>query len=1757
MSSKRDVKSYSINGRYSSLDNDQEDEPPARGDSSRSYFLNVRPENRQTFCTIIAQITEETQPGFEATLKSHSVSEESDIKFTCIVTGHPAPEITWYKDDKEMDRYCGLPKYQIFRYGKKHSLQLYKCTEDDAAIYQASARNNKGIVSCSGVLEVGTMDEYKIHQRWFARIKQKAETKRRELEQNRGKENMALAANAQRRDPLRVASPERAQRKRKSPGEANARSFDSLDNEEAGVKVHVPDLEDQNVTGTPNADTTDKPPAPAPEVQNGYVTGPQGTPLVAVKDGKPPADNSLEGLVENGISFSDYLYEAAELVAARPTGKEFAARKKKRRLSEEEGEVPMGKAEGNSQGICADNAQNGVGGSKDPGLLPSCLPDTSKRNKPHGVPRPFQSRDYMEIDKQVSSVTFGRRQHLAVPSSPKGGKEKDLLPLDCRSAKDAGPEGTKFTNDAKSAIDQEPMYSSPQSPARDVYFSMKDMYFDTIQEPKKHRQPQLPQVVETADKPSSLLRGRINRQEAVSRESVDVPNLTSAMPTCDPKRGTASEDPQTVETLGAAMDIAMPCVQSEIQNKDTFDRNIADDIRQSPEPSNRSESFECGLGYVGVSGKGAPPAFSAPLCVPDTTPRPAFQPLQPPALPHPEDKPSASLPLARGEPGEGPKASSPTQQLAREALAEVVGCKEQARPDASPVAEKAGDVHSVNGEREKLDTSNISEPKDPSGGPAAPETPASEGAQPQPSDSPGRGALPPQGAEEKQPAAGKRNQFTQTASQPGPDLGSDVEAMDVAPAGDRAPIVDVPRNPGAGPAPADNAPPEAKEATTTASQKAGCTSAEGASVDLAPPFVEATATDENVPEAVIAEAGGEWLDVDRAEEVVPEESVPGNASADSFGANIVGKFLSYLKIPSFLLGDISPAADVEKPEATPTISPVPKPPSHGALQPSKEVPHPSKSLPVAAEKSDLTDISEQNGISGEETAPATPTSDGTQPKPSGIPGQGVLPPRNAAQTRPATAVETVHPPPPALPASTERPHAAEAERGPVGPVAGAGVDHAELPAAEEPNADALILASPAAEVDLDSALPAAVPPDTPGHHRATGAPTPADTQALPRPAASVTAEPRENPAVGHTELNITGAPEEPGIGEASTLPPTLDVESPEGAVEGQGVSALSPAGGQADDYTAPCLVGTVGESAVKEVTGDGSKLLEVTCIPSEEAVSIPKPAIPSADDVLSGSESQTAKNVSDTGAAEVSQVPAIVVENIPRKSPAAVSAEDNEALKRDVPAAPLPPGSSAKIKPNDAPPVIPSATPAELASGARRKIFLPRSKQPDDPDGPAPDAPTQPKKEEGAKRLPHGQGEAGHAEDPSSLFPPPPRRGAALLQAPAVTPAAPAERRSPTVSRKMSMLEVPKLYEEPGDVGGSSPLAKGETAKDSKSASVKSEVKADEVKSTKNPFKAPQVIRKIRAEQFSDASGNLKLWCQFFNVLSDSTITWQKDGLHVDKLKRSTGDESQVSLAIVQASAKDCGVYRCVMENEYGSDATDFLFSSEVLYAFISREEIEVGEEIEMMPMLITKGLTDAGFWGNKLFGRIMTKELNFGDGFRRKASRVKVIYGLEPIFESGATCIIKVRNCISYGTKSENGLVASNHDITMQECKLQNTAREYIKIFAAEARVVEAFGPVPEILPLHLLYRPANNIPYATIEKDLNGQFMKYSMEDKSKNLTEKSGSEIELKCHTFQHWIYQWTNGNLLITDLQGVGLKITDVQIATNSKGLQFWH
>ncbi|KAL3061557.1 hypothetical protein OYC64_009675 [Pagothenia borchgrevinki] len=443
--------------------------------------------------------------------------------------------------------------------------------------------------------------------------------------------------------------------------------------------------------------------------------------------------------------------------------------------------------------------------------------------------------------------------------------------------------------------------------------------------------------------------------------------------------------------------------------------------------------------------------------------------------------------------------------------------------------------------------------------------------------------------------------------------------------------------------------------------------------------------------------------------------------------------------------------------------------------------------------------------------------------------------------------------------------------------------------------------------------------------------------------------------------------------------------------------------------------------------------------------------------------------------------------------------------------------SSPRLKRRDSLTLIRSATPEELASGARRKIFMPKPKE-------------------------DGEGAVVGALDTlskkeSPYMSPSQARRAALLQAPTGQNTPPMERRSPLLSRRKATLEVPKVVEQTPTV---------------EPVSTKPEEKPAENKL--DPLKAPQVIRKIRGEPFPDASGHLKLWCQFFNVLSDSTIKWYRDEEEILEVKRSGGDESQVALAVVLASSHDCGVYGCTINNEYGTDTTDFLLSEDILSEILLKDDLEVGEEIEMTPLLFSKGLADCGSWGEKYFGRIMTETAQIGEGCAHKASKVKVIYGLDPVFESGSACIIKVQSPIAYGNTQESNLPDKNLQITKQECKVQNMMREYCKIFAAEARLIENFGFSLEVIPQYLMYRPANSVPYATLEADLKGEFLKYCRMDPKGRLITQIGSEVEQKCSAFQHWIHQWTHGNLLVTRLEGVETKITNVGVVTKSKGYQ---
>uniref|UniRef100_A0A8V0ZPX2 Alpha-protein kinase 3 n=1 Tax=Gallus gallus TaxID=9031 RepID=A0A8V0ZPX2_CHICK len=1219
--------------------------------------------SRSTFCAIISQLTEETQPLFETTIKSRSVSEDSDAKFTCIVTGYPQPEVTWYKDNEEMDRYCGLPKYQIFHHGNRHTLQLYKCREEDAGIYQASARNTKGIVSCSGVLEVGTMTEFKIHQKWFAKIKRKAEEKLREIEQSkkRGKENVEV-------ESLQGMSPDRLQRKRRLARDLNLRSGASLWEKEDAAKVHVTDSKSRL-----REDVAD-----SKEQSVNAMTGLPSkliTPLKA--EVTTNGDASLESVEENGNGFLAYIYETVEDLVSKPLAKDSAAKKKKK----------------------VEDA-------------PAAKQEVLKREE--------SGRDRVKPSTNPSNI----KHPVSGPNTDSSQQADKLEELRKETPVSQETRGTgKRTNPRLRFQDT----SKPPAPSADHAQTSRE-------QPASRAQ---------AEGHSHALEGR--ETQGLSNQEVKSQGTKEPLPKKLSPPELGEDTPHEKSTHQAA-----------VKDEKSKEEGVG--------PSGSKPCAEAGGSSVAEL---SPEKAGTPLELQETeTPAPASVCVA-------EEKLIPTAAVGTLVVQEAPPAACSSQEMKTAAAEAPSGI--QLLPSVSK------------------DT----------------ETKKADGAAPQemfPTSTSGKADAKPVSVVPQRKEGGMQ-MATAPSQQPAAPLGIFERGAEVQP---QAPLI------------------------------------------LPSP--------------------------ERPQEMTLEEKMQHK--------NLVSSLKNYL----LLLLQLSDSSK----DAT------------------KEDAEPRGEEPSAAEEAPLPAI----GIAG-------------------------LSPRTSR---------------------------------------------------------------------------------------------------------------RVFEKVQNNQLFQT----------AENLP-------------------LTP-------RTSRRITGMINEEFITS-----KEMLACRPVPPKRRTKM----APEAEGPLQLS------------------VPSIVVGNVP----AAAVGQPPHSVPN------LPPVISEKESPADPLAVLPCATPEELASGARRKIYLPKTKQAGEEEEVSPES-------------------QGHSRSPT-VSPRQSRKSAALLQTPALAPSPPTEKRSPTLTKKMATLEVPKLYEEPT----------GDSSRDHEvPEDAKPEEQPAESKKASNPFKAPQVIRKIRAEQFSDASGNLKLWCQFFNILSDSKLMWYKDELPVAEAQRSAGDEGQAALAIVQASQKDCGVYRCVISNEYGMDSTDFLLSPEVLSGFILREEIEVGEEIEMTPMVFAKGLADAGYWGDKFFGRVMSEDMELGAGFLRKACRARAIYGLEPVFESGCTCIIKVHNFIVFGTKNENSLIEKNYDITIQECKIQNSSREYCKIFAAEARAVPGFGAVPEIVPLYLIYRPANNVPYATMEEDLGGPCEQYCVTERDGSLVARGTSEIVLKCCTFQHWVYQWTNGNILVTDMEGVGWKMTNVRIATNFKGYQ---
>ncbi|KAL7844175.1 hypothetical protein SRHO_G00227140 [Serrasalmus rhombeus] len=341
-----------------------------------------------------------------------------------------------------------------------------------------------------------------------------------------------------------------------------------------------------------------------------------------------------------------------------------------------------------------------------------------------------------------------------------------------------------------------------------------------------------------------------------------------------------------------------------------------------------------------------------------------------------------------------------------------------------------------------------------------------------------------------------------------------------------------------------------------------------------------------------------------------------------------------------------------------------------------------------------------------------------------------------------------------------------------------------------------------------------------------------------------------------------------------------------------------------------------------------------------------------------------------------------------------------------------------------------------------------------------------------------------------------------------------------------------------------------------------SDVVKQKIQTPKEVVAVVHVVAEIQADPVPDDPQSISLWCQFSPLAAETSITWTKEGKVLSEKKRGAGDESRVTLSIVKACSKDLGMYCCNLTSRLGSVSTsDYHLTSEVLMELVipshdtpaERREVDGEEEdVQCAPLLFRGDILTDQYFGENQSASIVTEKAHFGEGMHRKAFRTTLRAGMLPVFNPGHPCVLKVHNAISYGTNNNDELIEKNYNLAVEECHVQNMAREYIKAYTNATKSAESFGEVPEIIPIYLVHRPSNDIPYATLEEELIGDFVKYSVKDGKEINLMRRDSEAGQKCCAFQHWVYAQTDGNLLVTDMQGVGMKLTDVGIATCRKG-----
>ncbi|XP_048188298.1 transient receptor potential cation channel subfamily M member 6 isoform X2 [Perognathus longimembris pacificus] len=282
------------------------------------------------------------------------------------------------------------------------------------------------------------------------------------------------------------------------------------------------------------------------------------------------------------------------------------------------------------------------------------------------------------------------------------------------------------------------------------------------------------------------------------------------------------------------------------------------------------------------------------------------------------------------------------------------------------------------------------------------------------------------------------------------------------------------------------------------------------------------------------------------------------------------------------------------------------------------------------------------------------------------------------------------------------------------------------------------------------------------------------------------------------------------------------------------------------------------------------------------------------------------------------------------------------------------------------------------------------------------------------------------------------------------------------------------------------------------------------------------------------------------NLSENSSWSSWSSNLRRNLLRQSSSGDDSIS-AFLKSSQEPHHHYSAIERNNLMRLSQTIPFTPIQLFG----EEVTIYKLEESSPLNLDKSMSSWSQYGRAAMIQVLSQE-ELGGGLR-KAMRVISTWSEDAVLKPGQVFIVK-----SFLPE----VVQTWHEIFQDSTVLHLCLREIQQQRAAQ-KLIYTFNQVkpqtipytPRFLEVFLIYCHSAN-QWLTIEKYMTGAFQKYNNNNGDEIVPSNMLEELML---AFSHWTYEYTRGELLVLDLQGVGENLTDPSVIKpghkQSRGMVF--